>query len=92
MGEKKDQLKPLLQILGDRINDAIMDSDGIAAAIRKIKEAGYDVNLVVEATIIFHKREGTEEPAPLVQGDKVAPGTFTTQDERDLRRWKIRLD
>ncbi len=43
--------------LGDAINESLSDSDRIAAAIGEIKRAGYDVFLVLEATIGFNKRE-----------------------------------
>ena len=47
--------------LGDAINESLSDSDRIAAAIGEIKRAGYDVFLVLEATIGFNKREAGEE-------------------------------
>jgi hypothetical protein len=50
-------LKELMQELGNAINESLSDSDRIAAAIGEIKRAGYDVFLVLEATIGFNKRE-----------------------------------
>jgi hypothetical protein len=50
-----------MQELGNAINESLSDSDRIAAAIGEIKRAGYDVFLVLEATIGFNKRDGTEE-------------------------------
>ena len=47
--------------LGDAINESLSDSDRIAAAIGEIKRAGYDVFLVLEATIGFNKREDNED-------------------------------
>jgi hypothetical protein len=41
----------------------LSDSERIAEAIGEIKRAGYDVFLVLEATIGFNKREEGEEPA-----------------------------
>ena len=46
-----------MQELGNAINESLSDSDRIAAAIGEIKRAGYDVFLVLEATIGFNKRE-----------------------------------
>ena len=51
-----DRLKELMQELGNAINESLSDSDRIAAAIGEIKRAGYDVFLVLEATIGFNKR------------------------------------
>ena len=50
-----------MQELGNAINESLSDSDRIAAAIGDIKRAGYDVFLVLEATIGFNKREEGEE-------------------------------
>jgi hypothetical protein len=57
----EDRLKKLMQELGNAINDSLSDSDRIAEAIGEIKQAGYDVFLVLEATIGFNKREGDDE-------------------------------
>ena len=57
-----DRLKELMQELGNAINDSLADSDRIAAAIGEIRKSGYDVFLILEATIGFNKRaEGEEE-------------------------------
>lgn len=53
----EDRLKELMQELGNAINESLSDSDRIAAAIGEIKRAGYDVFLVLEATIGFNKRD-----------------------------------
>jgi len=45
-----------MQDLGNAINESLSDSDGISGAISEIREAGYDVFLVLEATIGFNKR------------------------------------
>ena len=57
-----DRLKELMQELGNAINESLSDSERIAASIGEIKQAGYDVFLVLEATIGFNKRdENTDE-------------------------------
>lgn len=50
-----------MQELGNAINESLSDSDRIAAAIGEIKRAGYDVFLVLEATIGFNKREDVDD-------------------------------
>src|SRR5246127_849765 len=64
----EEPLKHLMQELGNAINDSLSESDRIAEAIGEIKRAGYDVFLVLEATIGFNKRDDAdkasdEEPA-----------------------------
>lgn len=93
----EDRLKNLMQELGNAINDSLSDSDRIAEAIGEIKRAGYDVFLVLEATIGFNKREeedeesGSEtEPAHIFETSSKL--RFTTQDHRFLRALKIAVD
>ncbi|MGH9671783.1 MAG: hypothetical protein ACRD44_01255, partial [Bryobacteraceae bacterium] len=68
----------------------------IAAAIGEIKEAGYDVFLVLEATIGFNRRkDGEEEPAPEVVKEPPKPARkirWTSQDHKFLRALKISVD
>jgi hypothetical protein len=98
----EDRLKDLMQELGNAINESLSDSDRIAAAIGEIKRAGYDVFLVLEATIGFNKRdeddesdeaeavemESTPEPARR----RVGKIKLTSQDQKFLRALKISVD
>jgi hypothetical protein len=95
----EERLKILMQELGNAINETLSDSDRIAEAIGEIKRAGYDVFLVLEATIGFNKRdEDGVEPAG--EGETEEPRTFettgkiklTTQDQKFLRALKIAVD
>jgi hypothetical protein len=56
------RLKHLMQQLGEAINESLSESDQIAEVIAKIKAGGYDVFLILEATIGFNKRD--QEPTP----------------------------
>ena len=90
-----DQLKDLMQELGNAINESLSDSDRIAAAIGEIKRAGYDVFLVLEATIGFNKREEGAEDDELGEGVESAGTTsldMETQPEGGRRKvGKIKL-
>ena len=55
-----DNLKQLIKELGAAINDALSESEGISDAIQNVRNAGYDVFLVLEATIGFNKKSKTE--------------------------------
>lgn len=94
----EERLKSLMQDLGNAINESLSDSERIAEAIGEIKRAGYDVFLVLEATIGFNKREDgeesgseemTEEPAEIATTGKLR---FTTQDQRFLKALRITVD
>lgn len=99
-----EKLKVLMQELGNAINESLSDSDRIAAAIGEIRRAGYDVFLVLEATIGFNKREEeagedetpTETPRRKRSGakefDSTAKVKWTSQDQKFLRALKIAID
>jgi hypothetical protein len=102
-GTLEDRLKDLMQELGNAINESLSDSDRIAAAIGDIKRAGYDVFLVLEATIGFNKRteadqgEDSEENMELEtqpEGGrrKVGKIKLTSQDQKFLKALKIAID
>lgn len=94
-----------MQDLGNAINESLSDSDRIAEAIGEIKRAGYDVFLVLEATIGFNKREADEDgeveeiagelsaaqPETKTRG-KGGKLSWTSQDQKFLRALKISLD
>lgn len=89
-----------MQELGNAINDSLSESDRIAEAIGGIKRAGYDVFLVLEATIGFNRRdEGSSDEEPEIEAEEPRRGfettgkiKFTTQDHRFLRALKIAVD
>ena len=92
-----------MQELGNAINESLSDSDRIAAAIGDIKRAGYDVFLVLEATIGFNKRtendegEETEETVELEKQPetgrrRVGKIKLTSQDQKFLRALKIAIE
>jgi hypothetical protein len=102
-----ERLKVLMQELGNAINESLSDSDRIAAAIGEIRRAGYDVFLVLEATIGFNKREeGAEEEtaaedaefeeqpkrASVREFESSTKVKWTSQDQKFLRALKIAVD
>jgi hypothetical protein len=97
-----DRLKELMQELGNAINESLSDSDRIAGAIGEIKRAGYDVFLVLEATIGFNKREEGDGQSGEdgIEGDSEHPMQFesagkirlTSQDQKFLRALKISVE
>jgi hypothetical protein len=94
-----DRLKELMQELGNAINESLSDSDRIAGAIGEIKRAGYDVFLVLEATIGFNKRDEEDESsddsgldAQPVHQESAGKIRLTTQDQKFLRALKISID
>ena len=95
-----EPLKNLMQELGKAINDSLSESDRIAEAIGEIKRAGYDVFLVLEATIGFNRRDENEDEEEHPETGEEPKRTFettgkiklTSQDHRFLRALKIAVD
>ena len=89
-----DNLKQLMQELGVAINDALSESDGISAAIEKVRGAGYDVFLVLEATIGFNRRVRSEDEGTPQAGAGGADMKLkvTSQDLKFLRSLKISVE
>lgn len=56
-------MKHRIKELGDAINETLANSDQIAEVIARIKEEGYDVFLVLEATVGFNRRDEENETA-----------------------------
>ena len=101
----EEKLKELMQELGNAINESLSDSDRIAAAIGEIKRAGYDVFLVLEATIGFNKRdengeyenedgeqESDSETPPKRKFESTGKIKLTSQDQKFLKALKIAID
>ncbi|MFN7919146.1 MAG: hypothetical protein U0Q16_03565 [Bryobacteraceae bacterium] len=90
----EQRLKDLMQELGNAINESLSDSDRIAAAIGDIRRSGYDVFLVLEATIGFNKRD--DDSSPVREPEELAqdPREFhwTSQDQKFLKALKIAVD
>ena len=55
------QLKQLMKELGDAINESLSDSKQISKVVSRIKEAGYDIFLTLEATVGVSKKSGTTD-------------------------------
>ena len=84
----EEKLKELMHDLGNAINESLSDSERIAGAIGEIRRAGYDVFLVLEATIGFNKRDGENEGEHSGQSG----ADWTAQDQKFLKALKISLD
>ena len=90
-----DNLKQLMKELGAAINDALSDSEDISEAIQNVRNAGYDVFLVLEATIGFNKRSKNDQSEEAARGG-LRSGEMklkvTAQDLKFLRSLKISIE
>ena len=92
--ELDDNLKRLMKDLGAAINDALSGSGKISEAMQNVRDSGYDVFLVLEATIGFNRRsEGEsaeEDEIPLIRSEIKLE--INTQDMKFLKSLKIKVD
>jgi adenylate cyclase len=61
-----DRIKQLLRDLGTAINESISGSDDVNKQIQKIREEGYNLYVVLDATIGLNRQEEGEVPAEVV--------------------------
>ncbi|MFB3777041.1 MAG: hypothetical protein ACE141_05495 [Bryobacteraceae bacterium] len=97
----EEHLKDMMQELGNAINESLSESERISGAISEIKRAGYEVFLVLEATIGFNKCEADDSDVdPEGESAAAAPGIefraakikWTSQDQKFLKALKIAVD
>lgn len=85
--------------LGEAINGSLSESDQIAQVIAKIKDEGFDIFLVLEATIGFNRHDeaetGAEETPELVGSRRKSADpefSINAHDVRFLKSLRITVD
>ena len=94
MNEMDENLKGLMKELGNAINESLSTSEAIQETISKIKASGYNVFLVLEATIGFNKRnkESRVDSASTLNSNYEAKLNITSQDVKFLKSLKISIE
>ena len=82
-----EELKNHRKRLELAINEALTDSTPVRGVIQDIRAQGYDVFLIIEATIGLSRNNGGPE-----EGDRLEAARLelTNEDQRFLRSLKIR--
>ncbi len=86
------ELKKLMKELGEAINQSVAESDQISDVMARIKAGGYDVFLMLEATIGFNQREGGGEPPRVKEYNSSGELEITGQDLKFLRSLRITVN
>jgi len=88
------QLKQLMKELGDAINESLSDSEQISEVVSRIKEGGYDIFLVLEATIGVSKQgEKSQDKTSLVSTMSTNPDfRMNDQDMKFLKSLRIKIE
>lgn len=91
------RFKKLMQELSDAINGSLSESPQIADVVSRIKAEGYDIFLVLEATIGFNRREEEAETASerefgMLHSSSDPEFEVTAQDLKFLKSLRIAVD
>jgi hypothetical protein len=87
-----DKIKQLLRELGSAINESISNSEDVNKYIQRIRDEGYDLYVVLDATIGLNKHDSEDESAPeqpatelIVKSDKEIQFRINVNDLALLR-------
>ena len=90
------RLRELIQQLGEAIHESVIESDQIAGVVQDIRKQGFDVLLMLEATIglnevaaVQAKKAGAGESAAEAGAET---GAFTPNDLHFLRSLRISIE
>ena len=85
--ELDDYVKELAEQVGTAINESVQDSPTVAAAIERLREAGFDMELTLKLEIGL-RPQTDDEREPQSDGSL----ELTDEDLRILRSMKIKID
>ena len=87
-GHLNQKVKNLIQKLGEAIHESVSESEDIAVVVRSIREQGFDVLLMLEATIGLNEVE-SEDDETATEGEGELSGPFTPHDLNFLKSLRI---
>ena len=83
-------VKNLIRKLGEAIHESVSESEHIAGVVKNIRDQGFDVMLMLEATIGLNQVEA-ESGAPLESSSHDQSSEFTSNDLSFLKSLRISL-
>ena len=86
------RLRELIQQLGEAIHESVVESDQIANVVQDIRKHGFDVLLMLEATIGLNEAAKAPQAAEL-EGESDGNGEpFTPNDLHFLKSLRISVE
>ena len=83
-----EETKRLAEEVGTAINESVQQSAMVAAAIERLREAGFEMELTLKLEIgLRPQRDGDE-----AEEGSTGPIDFTEEDLRILRSMRIRIE
>ena len=83
------QLRDLIQQLGEAIHDSVLESEQIAGVVQSIRQQGFDVMLMLEATIGLNDVSDKAESDDATEEDG---SQFTPHDLNFLKSLRISVE
>ena len=83
-------VKNLIQKLGEAIHESVSESEDIAGVVKNIREQGFDVLLMLEATIGLNE-VAEDSPEAAAPADPALEGPFNHHDLNFLKSLRISL-
>jgi len=84
------RLRELIQQLGEAIHESVIESEQIAGVVQDIRKHGFDVLLMLEATIGLNEVSAKETDSDSEEAEGEAP--FTQNDRDWLRSLRISVE
>ena len=87
------RLRELIQQLGEAIHESVIESEQIAGVVQDIRKQGFDVLLMLEATIGLNELTKEPEGVPTAGDEDESTGSrFTSNDLHFLRSLRISVE
>jgi len=86
------RLRELIQQLGEAIHESVIESEQIAGVVQDIRKHGFEVLLMLEATIGLNQVTAKEAEEVRVGAEDGADGPFTQNDLHFLRKLRISVE
>jgi len=83
-----EETKRLAEEVGTAINESVQQSATVAAAIERLREAGFEMELTLKLEIGLRPQSDEGDST----GHSDSPTDFTEEDLRILRSMRIKLD
>jgi hypothetical protein len=85
-------MRELIQQLGEAIHESVIESEQIAGVVQDIRKHGFDVLLMLEATIGLNEVSAKDSDAGDAISDGAEGGAFTPNDLHFLRSLRISVE
>ena len=85
------RLRELIQQLGEAIHESVIESEQIAGVVQDIRQHGFDVLLMLEATIGLNEVTAKDDEAEETEAGEVET-PFTKNDLHFLRPLRISVE